>query len=719
MTNVDAPLVAPDLARVPRLATLAHGIAGAVFAAMYAPNSMSFPAFVAGIAGAVLGVRLARRSLRTPFVVLPGLVFVACSVLLSRFITSSDLVAGVFGPTGTLRLSELVFFPGSVLGVSASLRALSSRARGFVALEVVAFGGVALQLFVDHRFGAINRPFELADPMLATGRDPTLAFMFFGAVVVAVIGLLLLRERSAPRALYHLLVLFGIAAALMVMTTMGKLPSPPPPENGLGLRAGEDGAPPPPQGHGNGRGRGDRPSSGGRGAHTVVAVVVFHDDYASPLETYYFREESFVDFAGPRLSEGIDPDLLAAMPTHNENVAERPPAVAARDLVETTVALLSEHQHPFGLEAPVTYEPLPNPDPSRFVANYRVRSLAPELPYEQLVDSPVGDPNWDAARLARYTQPHPDPRYAQLARQIVEEMLPPERRASPVAQVAAITTWLGREGQYSLHHLTADGPDPASEFLFGERIGFCVHFSHAAVHLMRALGIPSRVVGGYAVPESNRQGGSSLLVTDDLGHAWPEVYVTGEGWMVTDVHPERSLEPPGTPPDPDLARILGELARGEPPPPPDELPQAARVIDAVINAAPVAARAGLWLAIVILALLYVVKVVRRIRPAFSRVDALPRTAYVSIADALAETGIRRARGESREAFAARLAEAIPSLTPLTAQHVAEAFGGIAHRARRPELRHLCLDALREHRRHVPFWRLSLAALDPISFLTSR
>src|SRR5690606_26724776 len=62
-------------------------------------------------------------------------------------------------------------------------------------------------------------------------------------------------------------------------------------------------------------------------------------------------------------------------------------------------------------------------------------------------------------------------------------------------------------------------------FLFGDLTGYCVHFAHAAVFLMRAVGVPARVGTGYALPEANRQGGSALLLRNSDQHAWPEVYL--------------------------------------------------------------------------------------------------------------------------------------------------------------------------------------------------
>ncbi len=715
-----APLERPDLDRTPRLASFAHGVAASFFAAMYAPNWLSVLAFACGVAGAVLGVRLARTSLRTPVLALPGLLAVFVAWLSARLVTGTGIVAETLGPTLTLHASDVILFPVGALGLSAALRSLSTRYRAFVGLEVLAFAMIALQLFVDHRFGAINRPFEIADPMLAAGRDPTLAFLLFGALAVGVVGLLMMRERSVPRAVYHFAALFALVLSCVITTRLGKLPSPPPPEGGQGENQQEQ------EDRGASGGAGGS-SSGNRGEsrndsqrRVAVAVVVFHDDYSSPLETYYFRQESFSRFDGPRLVAGIDDDMLAEFPTGSEQVIAAPPDVGEREPVATTVALVGEHDHPFGLESPFRFAPADNPSPERFLRVYDVSSRASAVPFVEMLDRPLGSSTWSAEQRSFYTAPHPDPRYGELARRIVEELLPADVRDNPVAQVAAIAEWLGREGQYSLHHLGEDGADPATEFLFGERIGYCVHFAHSAVHLMRALGIPSRVVGGYAVPESNRQGGSSLLISRDYGHAWPEIYVEGMGWMVADVHPERSLEPPIPPPDIELTRILGEMARGEAPPPPPELPDVpTEVIAAISEHAESAGHLAGLSALLGLLALYAWKAARRVSPRFVPARHLPRAAYRSVLDALAESGIRRAHGETREAFAARLEHLVPSFAEVTRLHVAEAFGGQAHRARLETLRDASVASRRELRGGVKLWRRVLGALDPISFLTSR
>src|SRR5690606_40152580 len=59
------------------------------------------------------------------------------------------------------------------------------------------------------------------------------------------------------------------------------------------------------------------------------------------------------------------------------------------------------------------------------------------------------------------------------------------------------------------------------------------HFSSAYVVLMRAAGIPARVVTGYAGGYHNRYGDYWLVRRSDA-HAWAEVWLEGRGWVRVD-----------------------------------------------------------------------------------------------------------------------------------------------------------------------------------------
>jgi transglutaminase-like putative cysteine protease len=100
-----------------------------------------------------------------------------------------------------------------------------------------------------------------------------------------------------------------------------------------------------------------------------------------------------------------------------------------------------------------------------------------------------------------------------------------------------------REEQY---YYTLEPPrlqgDAVDDFLFNTRRGFCEHFASAFTALVRAAGIPARVVTGYQGGEYNPMGGY-LIVRRSDAHAWSEVWFEGRGWTRIDptaaVAPER------------------------------------------------------------------------------------------------------------------------------------------------------------------------------------
>jgi transglutaminase-like putative cysteine protease len=77
------------------------------------------------------------------------------------------------------------------------------------------------------------------------------------------------------------------------------------------------------------------------------------------------------------------------------------------------------------------------------------------------------------------------------------------------------------------------GVDSVDEFLFTVKAGFCEHFSSAFVFLMRASGIPARVVTGYQGGEVNPVD-RIVTVRQSDAHAWAEVYLPGKGWLRMD-----------------------------------------------------------------------------------------------------------------------------------------------------------------------------------------
>jgi transglutaminase-like putative cysteine protease len=722
-SRVDEPLLAAFLR------PLVYMIAGFALAYPLATRGVAVSVAACAFAGALVGRGLARSRLRGWTIALFGGGALALSVLLRGVARDARGLPAMLGPAAALSAIDATFVGLSALCASAVLRALCLRVKLLAALEVAAVGVAFAQLVAGHRGGAINRPFGLADSIIAQGGDPSVALLGIGVVATLVSVVLLLRERSLLRALFHGVLALLLAFLLFTAAREVGLPEVKPATPGLGLQPKK----PRKDDHAQGQGKAGqnertdneqlefRDDYGSEGRQVPLAVVLLHDDYSPPGGLYYFRQAAFSQYNGRRLvgaTRGdVDRDLVPGFVHDTVRMPEVPNELGKRSMLDTTVAMLADHNRPFALESPVELKPENNPDPGRFRRAYRATSAALDSAYEELVGLGVGDPTWSPEQWAHYLEGPKDPRYGKLASEITDKM-PPWSQHDAVAEAMAVVLWLGREGTYSLKSGHAQAADPTADFLFGDRTGYCVHFAHAAVYLMRALGVPARVGAGYAVEEAARQGGSALLLSGANSHAWPEVYVTGVGWVVLDVSPARSLDPPVSPPDSDLQRLLGEMARGEAPLPQGDQRLLEPAIAALRGLPMKIARALAVLIPALLLLGYAVKLWRRLAPRLASDVQAPRVVYRAQLDRLSDVALRRGYGESREAFATRVAQASPSFRALTALHVAARFGR-EQATDRSALRALDRKVVSELTTHVPPRRRWLGSLRPFSWLASR
>ena len=83
--------------------------------------------------------------------------------------------------------------------------------------------------------------------------------------------------------------------------------------------------------------------------------------------------------------------------------------------------------------------------------------------------------------------------------------------------------------------------DFAEGFMFGRKVGFCVHFATAATLVYQMCGYPARYVEGYAVSASDftryEDGTYHATVTDESAHAWCEVFDDELGWVAKEFTP--------------------------------------------------------------------------------------------------------------------------------------------------------------------------------------
>lgn len=106
---------------------------------------------------------------------------------------------------------------------------------------------------------------------------------------------------------------------------------------------------------------------------------------------------------------------------------------------------------------------------------------------------------------------------------------------------AALTLFRQEKFGYTLRPPLLAG-DTIDQFLFETRSGFCEHYASAYVFLMRAAGVPARIVAGYQGGEFNPVDGY-LVVRQSDAHAWAEIWIAGRGWVRQDptaaIAPER------------------------------------------------------------------------------------------------------------------------------------------------------------------------------------
>ncbi len=109
--------------------------------------------------------------------------------------------------------------------------------------------------------------------------------------------------------------------------------------------------------------------------------------------------------------------------------------------------------------------------------------------------------------------------------------------------VDAVLAMFNREAFiYTLQPPVLGAVDGMDRFLFETRRGFCEHYAYAFVLMMRAAGVPARVVAGYQGGELNPVN-QTVIVHQFDAHAWAEVWLQGQGWVRVDptaaVSPER------------------------------------------------------------------------------------------------------------------------------------------------------------------------------------
>lgn len=193
------------------------------------------------------------------------------------------------------------------------------------------------------------------------------------------------------------------------------------------------------------------------------------------------------------------------------------------------------------------HSPPADPDQNPFLKVYLRLDLAKDHPDNPLVLPPGGNQN--AARPPIFAVPYLPDRVAALAQQITAGATTPWEKAR------ALEDYL-RGYRYSLNPPSpAPGSDPVDTFLFETKTGYCLHFASALTVMLRAVGIPARLVEGFRVEppaedelhsNADNLGGwrtrrTVLDVPHSAAHTWVEAFFPGTGWVTMEPTPAYPL----------------------------------------------------------------------------------------------------------------------------------------------------------------------------------
>ena len=163
------------------------------------------------------------------------------------------------------------------------------------------------------------------------------------------------------------------------------------------------------------------------------------------------------------------------------------------------------------------------PDPVTSRSLYRLSAAASEAPQPWRHVAPMAE---DIALPEAQ-----NPRLLSLGRQWGQLPTTPQR-------LDEARRWFLEQGfRYTLEPGLLPANNALDTFLFDRRRGFCEHFAAAFSALMRAAGVPARVVIGYQGGEWIQPIGSAkghLQVQQSDAHAWSEIWLEGQGWIGVD-----------------------------------------------------------------------------------------------------------------------------------------------------------------------------------------
>lgn len=514
------------------------------------------------------------------------------------------------------------------------LRALVRRFPAMGFLEAGVAVALSVNLVSGHR-QTLEHPFWLIDLFMRNGADPMVAIKVIGGAACLMLTVMLFGSDAPARrsnrpspgsAILGVLLILSLAFAVYLIAPQRPAPlveaTPPP----VGPRSADDPPPPPPP----------QPK--------ILAWVEFLDSCKASerLGGLYFRQRVIEDALEIwQLSTGEDAgNSHAGVPT-------LPMSADAGGRVTTRVHLMAvtnaPRQPPILLSGFGEATPLPVRD-KRFASSWEVHSRAPDPLDDQQIASPrmkLIDPDWSPEDLSRLTALPLNVEFLPVAGEAILSTIEGYRKRFDSARLAAVLAMSKAEFhiQNATWELPAKSADPTGTIKPPTNLR---ELSRRAVLLLRAVGLPCRLVMGFKYPMVEDEEKSALVLADSHETWWPEVHVKDTGWvpLVLPLEGGTMDNPPNLSP---IEEMLAASLDTQPAEQPVKLQQAKTALHGWKYFVP--SLAVVW----VYPLWWLL-----IQPVFASARKRPTAALQAAGALLALEGYYRGYGETRTDFAKRL-----------------------------------------------------------------
>jgi len=255
-----------------------------------------------------------------------------------------------------------------------------------------------------------------------------------------------------------------------------------------------------------------------------VAMEIMFKNRTPPAESLYFRVNTLYDYNKSGVWSGVN-----RLIRFKDKMAK----ILYSDMNQSDIINYQAVIYPtYSTKIPQLDYPLTFTDKAKLDIDYTLNLYKPlfknkKFQFHSILDAKLKYINKEQMREALYI-PEGNPKAKKLAEEI---------KTSSKSNLKAIeklkTFFKNSKFIYTLKPPKLKNSSKIDEVVFKNKKGYCVHFSSSFAYILRAMGIPSRVVSGYRADTENMIK-NYLVVRGKDAHSWVEAYIKSRGWIRID-----------------------------------------------------------------------------------------------------------------------------------------------------------------------------------------